>query len=57
MPLSDHAENDLAIVKVDKLLKRQPNDPNPFVMGPDAVRRLFTAFAECARAWEVQLSN
>ena len=57
VPLSDHAENDLAIVKVDKLLKRKPGDPHPFVMGPDAVRRLFVAFAECARAWEVQVTK
>ena len=57
VPLSDHDENDLAIIKTDKLAKRQPGEPNPFVMGKDAVRRLFFAFAECSRAWYSQLSN
>jgi metallo-beta-lactamase class B len=51
VPLSNHPENDSALKKIDALKKRGANDPNPFVMGQDAVKRYFTVFQECAQAF------
>jgi metallo-beta-lactamase class B len=57
VPLSNHPENDIAIRKTVALKNRGPNDPNPFVMGQDAVRRYFTVYAECAKAYGVQMAH
>jgi metallo-beta-lactamase class B len=48
--LSNHTEFDGTKAKEPLLAKRGPNDPHPFVGGPDSVRRFLTVVAECARA-------
>jgi metallo-beta-lactamase class B len=53
--LSPHSVNDGAIKKVAVLKTRGVGDPNPFVTGQDAVRRLLTIYSECALAYGAQL--
>lgn len=55
VPLSNHPENDLSTVKIDAM-RANPAAPNPFVAGQDAVRRFYTAYSECAQAFEAQMS-
>jgi metallo-beta-lactamase class B len=57
VPLSNHPENDNAITKADQLKARKPGEPNPFVMGKNAVRRYFTIYSECAQAYGAQLAG
>ena len=57
VPLSNHPENDEAIKKTVLLKNRGAKDPNPFVMGKDAVKRYFTVYAECAKAYGAQMAK
>ncbi|MFM2324054.1 MAG: hypothetical protein RL244_933, partial [Pseudomonadota bacterium] len=57
VPLSNHPENDLVVEKIARLARRGPHDPNPFVMGKDAVRRYLTTFSECALSYGAQVGN
>lgn len=47
--LSNHPNRDSGIEKMEILGKRGPRDPNPFVMGPPALKA-FTVFQQCALA-------
>ena len=48
--LSNHVIFDAAIAKMAELKERKPGDPNPFVVGEDAVQRFLTILGECALA-------
>jgi metallo-beta-lactamase class B len=56
-PLSNHPEIDSVQYKIGLLKQRGPNDPNPFVMGQDGVRRLLTTVSECALAYGAQMTE
>jgi metallo-beta-lactamase class B len=45
-----HAEYDNTFQKIEALKSRQPGDPNPFVVGKDAVDRFATVHIECGQA-------
>jgi len=48
--LSNHVAYDAAIAKMAALKGRKPGDPNPYVIGQDAVQRFLTILGECALA-------
>jgi metallo-beta-lactamase class B len=48
--LSNHVGFDAAVAKMGTLRERKPKDPNPFVIGDDAVHRFLTVLGECALA-------
>jgi metallo-beta-lactamase class B len=48
--ISNHSEFDNAIAKLDVLAARKPGGPNPFLTGPESVRRYMTVVEEVARA-------
>jgi metallo-beta-lactamase class B len=48
--LSNHVNFDAAVAKMAALKTRKAGDPNPFVVGPDAVQRFLTVLGECALA-------
>lgn len=48
--LSNHVTFDAAVAKMEALKERKPGDPNPFVVGQDAVQRFLTVLGECALA-------
>jgi metallo-beta-lactamase class B len=48
--LSNHVGFDAAVAKMAALKERKPGDPNPFVVGEDAVQRFLTVLGECALA-------
>ena len=48
--LSNHVAFDAAIPKMAALKDRKPGEPNPFVVGQDAVQRFLTVLGECALA-------
>jgi metallo-beta-lactamase class B len=48
--LSNHVGFDAAVAKMASLKERKPKDPNPFVVGEDAVQRFLTVLGECALA-------
>jgi metallo-beta-lactamase class B len=50
MFLSNHVSFDAAVAKMAALKERKPGDPNPFVVGEDAVQRFLTILGECALA-------
>jgi metallo-beta-lactamase class B len=53
--LSNHPENDNSIKLNDRLATRAAGAPNPYVGGPDSVRRFLTAYAECGAAFRSQM--
>jgi metallo-beta-lactamase class B len=55
--ISNHSEYDGSKQKIPKLLARKPGDPNPYVIGNDAVRRYQVVAAECAKAWEGRMES
>jgi len=48
--LSNHVGFDAAVTKMAALKERRPGDPNPYVVGQDAVQRFLTVLGECALA-------
>jgi metallo-beta-lactamase class B len=48
--LSNHVSYDDSVAKMAKLRDRKTGDPNPFVVGQDAVQRFLTILGECALA-------
>jgi len=50
--ISNNSEYDGSKQKIRALLARKAGDPNPYVIGNDAVRRYQVVAAECAKAWE-----
>jgi metallo-beta-lactamase class B len=48
--LSNHVTFDAAVAKMAALKDRKPGDPNPYVVGQDAVQRFLTVLGECALA-------
>jgi metallo-beta-lactamase class B len=48
--LSNHVIFDSAVAKMATLRDRKPSDPNPYVVGTDAVQRFLTVLGECALA-------
>jgi metallo-beta-lactamase class B len=56
VPLSNHPDQDSAVIKMEKLKQRRPDEANPFVMGADAVRRFLTTYAECAQTHAAQMA-
>jgi metallo-beta-lactamase class B len=48
--LSNHTAYDNTPANVAKLATRKPTDPNPYVVGNDAVLRYITTAEECAKA-------
>lgn len=48
--LSNHTAYDGTTVKLPALANRKPGQPNPYVMGTDAVQRYFRVAEECAVA-------
>jgi metallo-beta-lactamase class B len=53
--LSNHPENDNAIVHNDRLSRRTGADPNPYVSGREGVRGFLTAYGECAETFRSQM--
>lgn len=54
VPLANHAVFDMAFAKIKLLQTRQPNQPNPFVMGQDGVERFLLTSEECAKTFVAQ---
>ena len=54
--LSNHTEYDGSKMKLQAVKARKPGEPNPYVVGTDAVRRYLTVVDECAQAALVGLS-
>jgi metallo-beta-lactamase class B len=50
--LSNHPNVDSAVAKLEAVKTRQAGQPNPFIVGPDAVQRFLTVVGECAKAQE-----
>jgi metallo-beta-lactamase class B len=55
--ISNHSEYDGSKQKIPKLLARKAGDPNPYVIGNDAVRRYQVVAAECAKAWQGRMES
>jgi metallo-beta-lactamase class B len=48
--ITNHTAFDGTLLKNEALEKRKPGDPNPWIVGKDAVRRYLTVAAECGKA-------
>ena len=48
--IANHTNFDGSKTKLPMLAARQPGDPHPYVIGPDAVQRYLTVAHECALA-------
>lgn len=55
--ISNHSDYDGSKIKIPALKARKPGEPNPYVIGTDAVQRYQTVAAECAKAWEIRTRN
>lgn len=55
--ISNHSEYDGSKIKIPALQARRPGDPNPYVVGPDSVKRYMKIAEECSRAWELRTSK
>ena len=55
--LSNHVSFDDAVAKMAALKDRKPGEPNPFVVGPDAVQRFLTVLGECALATKASIGD
>ena len=53
--VSNHTNYDGSKVKLPAVLRRGPGDPNPYVIGKDAVQRYLTVADECAKAGQTEL--
>ena len=53
--IANHPNQDGAKMKLAALAKRQPGDPNPYVIGNDSVRRYVTMVGECAKAGRLRI--
>ncbi len=49
--MSNHPFVDGAIERMAELRNRKPGEPNPFVIGQDAVRRYIGILGECSAVW------
>jgi metallo-beta-lactamase class B len=48
--ISNHSAYDRSAKKLPALAARRPDDPNPYVIGTDAVVRYMKVASECAKA-------
>ena len=48
--ITNHTAFDGTLLKNETLLNRKPGDPNPWIVGPDVVRRYLTVAEECGKA-------
>jgi metallo-beta-lactamase class B len=55
--LSNHVAFDAAVAKMVALKDRAPGQPNPFVVGQDAVQRFLTVLGECALATKASIGE
>ena len=55
--LSNHASFDASLAKMATLKERQPGQPNPYVVGLDAVQRFLTILGECALATKASIGD
>jgi len=55
--LSNHTSYDAAVEKMAALKDRKPGDPNPYVVGQDAVQRFLTVLGECALATKASIGE
>ena len=55
--LSNHVSFDDAMKKMATLKGRKPGEPNPFVVGQDAVQRFLTILGECALATKASIGE
>jgi hypothetical protein len=53
--IANHTHQDGSKVKLPAMLKRQPGDPHPYVIGTDSVLRFLKVAEECAKAAELRL--
>jgi metallo-beta-lactamase class B len=57
MVLSNHVSFDDSIAKMAALRERKSGQPNPFVVGQDAVQRFLTILGECALATKASIGE
>jgi metallo-beta-lactamase class B len=55
--LSNHTSYDAAVEKMAALRDRKPGQPNPYVVGLDAVQRFLTVLGECALATKASIGE
>jgi metallo-beta-lactamase class B len=55
--LSNHVSFDDSVAKMATLKARQPGQPNPYVVGQDAVQRFLTILGECALATKASIGD
>jgi len=55
--LSNHVNFDDSVAKMATLKARQPGQPNPYVVGQDAVQRFLTILGECALATKASIGD
>jgi metallo-beta-lactamase class B len=55
--VSNHTNYDGSKIKLPAVLNRKPGDPNPYVIGKDAVQRYLTVADECAKAGLAALTS
>jgi metallo-beta-lactamase class B len=55
--LSNHTSYDAAVEKMAVLKERKPGQPNPYVVGQDAVQRFLTILGECALATKASIGE
>ena len=48
--ITNHTAFDSTLAKLDALQKRNPGEPNPYIVGKDTVRRYLTVAEECGKA-------
>jgi hypothetical protein len=53
--IANHTHQDGSKVKLPAMLKRQPGDLHPYVIGTDGVLRFLKVAEECAKAAELRL--
>ncbi len=53
--LSNHTNYDGSKIKLPAVLNRKTGDPNPYLIGTDAVQRYLTVADECAKAGQAEL--
>jgi len=55
--LSNHVSFDDSVAKMATLKARQPGQPNPYVVGQDAVQRFLTILGECALVTKASIGD
>jgi metallo-beta-lactamase class B len=55
--ISNHSDYDGSKTKIPALKARKSGEPNPYVIGTDAVKRYQTVAAECAKAWQGRMES